>query len=88
MKQVIFRLEDDTLDLFNRADTYVCKQHGYDDFDEIDNIKAKQLWESTFDVTVELEENSQLFEPQFGNIVFHSEESYTMFVLKFSGQSA
>lgn len=83
MTRIVFKLTNDTYKVFNRADSYVCEQHGYNDYDDIDNITAKQLWESTFDVTVELDEDPRLEEPQFGDIVFNSEESYTMFLLRF-----
>jgi hypothetical protein len=83
MTSIVFKLTNDNYEIFNRADSYVCKQHGYDDYDDIDNVTAKQLWESTFDVVVELDEDPRLEEPQFGNIVFNSEESYTMFLLRF-----
>jgi hypothetical protein len=59
----------------------VCEQHGYDDYEVVDNVMAKQLWEKTFDVTVQLIRENE--DPEFGDIVFNSEESYTMFLLRF-----
>jgi hypothetical protein len=67
------------LDLFNRADQYVLDQHSAD-VDEIENDRAKEMWEETFPgVHVELDSDGN-----FGDIVFDSEESYTMFLLRFS----
>jgi hypothetical protein len=81
MTSIVFKLTDENYEVFNRADTYVCEQHGYDDYEVVDNVMAKQLWEKTFDVKVQLIRENE--EPEFGDIVFNSEESYTMFLLRF-----
>jgi hypothetical protein len=81
MTSIVFKLTDENYEVFNRADTYVCKQHGYDDYEVVDNVIAKQLWEKTFDVKVQLIREDE--DPEFGDIVFNSEESYTMFLLRF-----
>jgi len=67
------------LDLFNRADQYVLDQHNAD-IDKIENDEAKKMWETTFPgVTVEIDSDGN-----FGDIVFDSKETYTMFLLRFS----
>jgi hypothetical protein len=71
--------EKNWLDLFNRADQYVLDKYDAD-IDDIENDQAKAMWEETFPgVTVELDSDGN-----FGDIVFDSEESYTMFLLRFS----
>ena len=67
------------LDIFNRADQYVLDKYQAD-IDDVENDQAKKMWEETFSgVTVELDSQGN-----FGDIVFDSEKSYTMFLLKFS----
>jgi len=66
-------------ELFNRADKHVADKYQLD-IDDAGNYQLKKMWEETFvGITVELDANGN-----FGDIVFDSEESYTMFLSQFS----
>lgn len=65
--------------LFNRADQFIFDKYQVD-ADDVGNYQIKKMWEETFvGITVELDTHGN-----FGDMVFDSEESYTMFLSQFS----
>jgi len=67
------------LDLFNKAEDYLIDKYNIvEDSDEDTNKNSAKLWEKEFGVKVDMTPDGF-----FGDMVFPSEEEYTMFLLRF-----
>jgi len=70
------------LDIFNRADDYVCEKYNLIldiDSEENNNREVAKCWEQEFNCQIEILEDDS-----FGDITFNTEHDWSLFLLKFS----